>query len=266
MSYLVKKFARIPVTMYRNGFFSVNDDVVVKETPINLLLNNQEFATLVCSPGDLKEMAVGFLCSEGIIRGSYDLASITIDENETTVKVETTRKHQLGNDFVKHFTTTCCTKGGPSFKFFNDARRFTPITSNIKLTPGEIFFLCKEVEENSPLFQRTGGSHSAALCQKNKIIVFFEDIGRHNAVDRIFGRCILENINLSDKILIFSGRVSSEILIKIAKMGIPIIAARSAPTELAVNLAKKLGITVVGFVRENRLNIYSHVDRIIKDI
>jgi len=265
MSTITERFARIPVTKYRDGFFSVEDDFVVKEIPVTLLLNNQEFATLICSPGDLKEMAVGFLCSEGIIQNSSDIAKITVDVNKTTVNVDTTKRHPLGNGFVKHFTTTSCTKGGPSFNFFNNAGQSTPISSKIKVIPGEIFFLCKEVEKNSPLFQQTGGSHSAALCQRNKIIVFFEDVGRHNAVDRIFGRCTLENITLSDKILIFSGRVSSEILIKTAKMGIPLIAARSAPTELAVNLAKELGITVVGFVRENRLNIYSHVYRVIQD-
>ncbi|MDD4169902.1 MAG: formate dehydrogenase accessory sulfurtransferase FdhD [Desulfotomaculaceae bacterium] len=265
MSDLKATSTRMPVIRYRNGVFSTGEDLVIREVPVTLLLNNHEFATMVCSPCDLKEMAVGFLYSEGILQNPVDLKSITVDEGSRTIKVETTADSLPDERFVKRLVTTSCTQGGPSLYFFNSARKVVPVSNNIKITPREILFLCDEVDKNSPLFRATGGSHSAALCTRSKVVVFFEDVGRHNAVDRICGRCFLENITMSDKVLIFSGRVSSEILIKVAKMGIPLIAARSAPTELAVSLAKEFGITIVAFIRENRFNIYSNESRVVKD-
>ena len=255
---------KVPVIRYRNGAFATGEDLIIREVPVTLILNNFEFATMVCSPCDLKEMAVGFLYSEGLVQQPADLKSITVDETNLTIRVETTEEALTEERFVKRLVTTSCTRGGPSLYFFNNAKRVVPVSTDIKITPGEIFFLCDEVEKNSPLFQATGGSHSAALCVNGEIIVFFEDVGRHNAVDRVSGRCLLDNITMSDKILVFSGRVSSEILIKVAKMGIPLIAARSAPTELAVNLAKEFGITIVGFIRTDRLTIYSHENRVVE--
>jgi len=259
------RIARIPVTRYRNGSFSVGEDVVVKETLFSLFLNNQKFATLVCSPFDLKEMAVGFLCSEGILQKPSDLLNITINADVGQILVEITKESVPEGRFVKRFVTTSSSQGGPSLYFLNNAVNISPISANLEITPREIFFLCDEVEKNSPLFQETGGSHCAALCSRERIIFLYEDIGRHNAVDRVLGRCFLENITVSDKILVFSGRVASEILIKVAKIGVPLIAARSAPTELAVNLAKEIGITIVGFIRKGRLNVYSHENRVIEN-
>lgn len=263
MSELKETSIKMPVTRYRNGVFSTGEDLIIREVPVTLVLNNSEFATMVCSPCDLKEMAVGFLYSEGLLQQPADLKSITVNEASKTIRVEIAGETLLEERFVKRLVTTSCTRG-PSLYFFNSARRVVPVSTDIKITPGELFFLCDEVEKISSLFKATGGSHSAALCVNEKIIVFFEDVGRHNAVDRVLGRCLLDNITMSDKILVFSGRISSEILIKVAKMGVPLIAARSAPTELAVNLAKEFGITIIGFIRTNKFNIYSHESRVIK--
>lgn len=256
----------LPITRYRNGSFSTNDDFVVREVPVTLFLNDQEFVTLVCSPGELKELAVGFLCSEGILQKHEDLKSITINENDGLIWVETAGESPSEAMFLKRFITTCCGRGRASFYFINDARGVSPLTSDLHLTPREIFSLCDQLEKSSTIFRETGGVHSAALCNREGMVAFYEDIGRHNAVDKIFGRCFLENIPLQDKILVFSGRISSEILIKVAKMGIPVIASRSAPTELAVNLADELGITVVGFARESSLNVYAHHSRVGDDV
>ncbi|HOV78957.1 MAG TPA: formate dehydrogenase accessory sulfurtransferase FdhD [Bacillota bacterium] len=257
-----EKKVTIPVTKYRNGSFSPGDDAVVREVPVTLYLNDQEFVTLVCSPGELRELAVGFLCSEGILRKKNDLRNITINEEDGLIWVETEGESQQEEMFLKRFITTCCGRGRASFYFINDARGISPVTSGLKISPRQILFLSEQLEKSSVLFRETGGAHSAALCTAEEIVVYFEDIGRHNAVDKIFGRCFLDGAPLSDKILVFSGRVSSEILIKVAKMGIPMIISRSAPTELAVKMADELGITIVGFAREKRLNVYTHPDRV----
>ncbi len=263
---LTEAYTMVPVTRYRSGVFSTGEDKVIKEVPVNLNLNGFEFSTMACSPYDLKEMAVGFLYSEGLVQQSGDIKSITIDEASKTIIVETTGEGIAEDKFVKRLVTTSCSRGGPSLYFFNSVKKVVPVArDNIKITPKEIFYLCDEVEKISPLFRATGGSHSAALCTNEKILFAFEDVGRHNAVDKVAGRALLDNITMSDKILVFSGRIASEILIKVAKMGIPLIAARSAPTELAVNLAKEFGITIVGFIRTDKLTVYTHEYRVVKN-
>lgn len=263
---LTEAYAMLPVTRYNNGFFSTGEDKVIKEVPVKLILNSFEFSTMTCSPYDLKEMAVGFLYSEGLVQQAGDIKSITVDEDNTTIRVETTREAITEDNLVKRLVTTSCSRGGPSLYFFNSTKRVAPVSTNInlKITPEEIFYLSDKVERISPLFKTTGGTHSSAICTNEKIIYSFEDVGRHNATDKVLGRCLLDNINMSDKIMVFSGRVASEILIKIAKMGIPLIAARSAPTELAVKLAKEFGITIVGFVRTEKFTIYTHAHRVVE--
>jgi len=122
----------------------------------------------------------------------------------------------------------------------------------------------KEIQQSSSMsmYRDTHGVHSCALCSSGGIEIFSEDIGRHNAVDKIFGKCFLENISLEDKIILTSGRISSEILIKVAKQKVPVIVSRTAPTDLGVGLAEKLKVTLIGFVRGSRMNVYTHEFRI----
>ena len=122
--------------------------------------------------------------------------------------------------------------------------------------------MVKKFQMKSELYKTTGGTHSAALSDGENILIFHEDIGRHNAVDKVIGDAFLQQIRLDDKILITSGRVSSEILLKVAKGGIPLLVAISAPTDMAVELANKLGITLIGFARGKRMNVYTHEERI----
>lgn len=256
------KIVSLPVSFYKNGSFTEGEDIVVREEPVTLYLNDKEFVTLVCSPGDLKELAVGFLCSEGVLLKKENLKSILINEDDGLIWAETAGESTSQEMFLKRFVTSCCGRGRASFYFINDIRGVAQVESDLHAAPRDIFYLTDQLEKLSEVFKTTGGAHSAALCTRDSVVFFYEDIGRHNAVDKIFGRCFLDGIPYSDKILVFSGRISSEILIKVAKMGIPIIVSRSAPTELAVRLADQLGITVVGFAREGRLSVYTHHKRV----
>jgi FdhD protein len=121
----------------------------------------------------------------------------------------------------------------------------------------------KRFSRISSIFMRTGGVHSCAVCREGEVVISNDDIGRHNALDKVFGKCLLEEIRLDDKLILTSGRISSEILIKVARMGAPIIVSRCAPTDLALRLAEKVGITVIGFARAGRMNIYTHPERVI---
>ena len=137
--------------------------------------------------------------------------------------------------------------------------------SQIRVRSQEIFDLVKGFQHHSLIFKTTGGVHSAALCDNRNILLFADDIGRHNAVDKIFGEALLKDIPTDDRIILTSGRIPSEILLKVAKRRIPIIISVSAPTNLGVKLAADLGITLIGFVRGKRMNVYTNDWRILTD-
>jgi FdhD protein len=130
------------------------------------------------------------------------------------------------------------------------------------VTPEEVFSLSRRFQGASELYRSTHGVHSAALCDTREVLVFAEDIGRHNAVDKVLGRCLLEGIAVADRILVTSGRISSEILFKAAGSGIPVLISKSAPTDMGVDLALELGITLIGFVRGGGMNVYAGQERI----
>jgi len=176
--------------------------------------------------------------------------------------VETERDEELASDALfKRFITSGCGRGA-SFYSAADAQGREKVESKIKISTLEVLALANEFQHRSQIHRATGGVHSAALCDTRNIIVLSEDIGRHNAVDKIFGECILNDITTDDHIIITSGRVTSEILLKVAKRNIPIIISKCAPTNLGVRLAADLGVTLVGFVRGKRMNVYTHAERI----
>lgn len=256
-------FSDVMVRKYRGDRLETCRDRVVREAPVTLFVNDQELATLVCTPDALEDLAAGFLYGEGILAGPGDLKGITVNNENGLVWVETTSPAPAAESFLKRYITTCCGKGRASFYFVNDARGIDPVPADgLRISPDEITALAASLEEEAGLFRSTGGAHGAALCRPDGIIAFYEDIGRHNAVDKIVGHCFLKGIPLSDKALALSGRVSSEILIKAARAGIPVIISRSAPTDLALKLAGELGVTVAGFVRGDRFNLYTHPERV----
>ncbi len=239
--------------------------LIVREKALTVYLNSKEFSTIVCSPVHLDYMAVGFLCAEGILRRRSDLKEITIEEEKGLAFVVT--GGEAGNLaeqlFLKRYITPCCGRSRASFYFSTDALLCKNIVSGLKVTASDVRNLAEELEGRSQLFRKTGGVHCAALAVDGKILLFHEDVGRHNTLDKIMGQCFLEEIPLEDKLIVFSGRISSEVLLKTAKMGISVIISRSAPTDLALDLAEDLGITVVGFARGKQFNVYTHPERVV---
>ena len=247
----------LPVVRVSEKIRETKKDLVIKEFPLTIFLNDEELVSLLCTPESLKNLAVGFLYSEGILQSKEEIKRIALDEEKGIVWVET-----KGNkDFVKklmfkRLITSGCGKGA-TFYSVADNMGSQKVTSQIKLSSQEVLGLMKNMQRQSQLFRVTGGVHSAGLCDNANILIFGEDIGRHNAIDKIFGKCLLQAIKTDDRIIITRGRISSEILLKIAKRNIPIIISRSTPTDLAVRLANKLGITLIGFARGRRINIYT---------
>lgn len=242
------------------------DDLVVNEKPCTIYLNGEELVTLLCSPEGLRELAVGFLAGEGFINSLSDIKSIDFVEDTSQVFIELVGKKEIVHKtFLRRYLTTGCGKG-VSFYNFSDARLCRQVEGELKITPKEILDMMRRLQDESNLHKETGGVHSAALGHNGVVVLKKEDIGRHNAIDKIFGHCLLRGISLEDKVLLVSGRVSSEIILKVIKMGIQILISRSAPTDLAVSFAQDYGVTLIGFARGHRFNVYSCPERVLFEL
>ncbi|MBC3080694.1 formate dehydrogenase accessory sulfurtransferase FdhD [Staphylococcus capitis] len=250
------------IIRYENGQLFATEDFYVTEFPLTIMVNGEEFATIICSPTNMEELVLGFLASEGAILKRDELKSIQIDDSKGFAHVELTKS--LGDRFeysTKRMIASCCGKSR-EFYFHNDAAIAKTSMSKIELHPQQILRMMTQLQSASVIFKQTGGLHNAAISDGNTFFEHRQDIGRHNALDKLYGYCIQRHISVRDKVLIFSGRISSEILIKAAKIGVGVILSKSAPTTLAVQLAKDLNITAIGFIRDGNFNIYSHPERI----
>ncbi len=238
------------------------EDEVTREVPLTVFLNGEELVTLLATPTYLKGLAVGFLLSEGFLDERADLESVVLYRRQGVVNVETSKDKGLAKRlFERRVITSGCGKGTA---FYSPLDAFTSqrMKSNTEVSSEAISNLMKRLQGQSQLFRATGGVHSCGLCDHSQLLIFREDIGRHNALDKVFGECFMKEIRTEGKIVLTSGRITSEMLLKVAKRGVPLIASRSAPTDLAVGLGEKLGVTVVGFVRGSRMNVYTHRARV----
>ena len=193
-----------------------------------------------------------------MIRNKDEIRKIVLDDRRGVVRVETEGDKRGARELLfKRLITSGCGRG-VAFYSATDAVNQARVESQMKIQAHEVFALTKEFQHRSQVYRATGGVHSAALCDAKGILIFAEDIGRHNAIDKIFGKCLLEDIPTDGKVIISSGRVSSEILHKIAKRGIPIIISISAPTSLGVKVADNFGITLIGSVRGRKFDVYTN--------
>lgn len=249
---------------YQNGTATDNEDSIVTEYPITIKVNGQEFVTMVCTPEYIEDLAVGFLTSEGVIKQYKDIEDMWVQEKEGFVHIRTNKINPYFQKFEsKRYVTSCCGMSRTGFVFVNDALTVKKMNRiRVRLTIGDTFRLMDELQKSATLFHETGGVHNAALCDVNGMLISRVDIGRHNALDKIYGYCIRNNLSINDKIIVFSGRISSEILLKVAKIGCEVVLSKSAPTELALQLAEQLGITTIGFIRGESLNVYTYPERL----
>lgn len=238
-------------------------DKVSVEKDIIIRLNNEEFVALMCTPIMVKELAVGFLLSEGLIIKNDDISEIDYNEVDGVVSIGIRNYSRDANKNNRLQTLTSGCGRGMTSDFIKGFTKEKKIESSIKIASKDITDISKEFINMSSVYKETGGVHSAALWDGGKIEAFCEDIGRHNAIDKIFGYCLMNNIPVTDKIILTSGRISSDVLIKISRRGMPVIISRNAPTSLAVEMAYFLGITLIGFVRGQRMNVYTYPERVV---
>lgn len=232
------------------------EEQVIREYPLTIEVNGEKVTTLLCSPENIKELVFGFLATEQIIKTAKDVLDFKFYEDKCLVTVDIIDSELKFKNIISKKTERDDDKEYESI--------YSKITNSVVAIKIEkIFEFMKINLEHSDTFKNTGGAHCIALCDNEKPIFICEDVARHNAMDKVIGSAIINDVFLKDKILVLSGRVSLEMISKAAKLQIPIILSKSAPTNLSVNLAKQLDITLVGFIRGNRMNVYSRPDRIV---
>ncbi len=242
-------------------------DSIAKEVPLTIKINGEEFVTMVCSPEYIEDMVIGYLASEGVI-DSFDMVqSIRVDESKGFVHIQLTRQinklHQQMQ--TKRYITSCCGMSRQSFIFASDSKTAKTMKSrNVNVRAEDCFRLMEEMQGSATIFHETGGVHNAALATNDGIVVMRMDIGRHNALDKLYGYCLRNHISLEDKVMIFSGRLSSEIMLKVAKIGCEVVLSKSAPTDRALEIADELEITAIGFIRKQSMNVYTVPERVIQ--
>lgn len=252
------------IRVMSNGYIETLQEPLAAESPVTLMLNGREFVTIVASPTDLEDLAYGFLASEGIIARATDVTVLTIDLGDGRIWARIPGLSENAARFGQRVLTSCCGRSRPTFYFLNDSG-LGPLDTRLRLTPGQIRRLMTTLDELSQEFHATGGVHTAALTHGETLDVARSDVGRHNALDKVLGWCVRQNINAHDRAVIFSGRISSEVVIKVARMGAGIIISNAAPTSLGLDFAQELHITTIGFARDGRFNVYTHHDRVLLD-
>ena len=255
------------VLRFKNGQMESVEDKIVTEFPVTVKINEEEFVTMVCSPQYIEDMVIGYLASEGVIRAYKDIKNIWVQEKGGYVHVTIDKLNPYFQNLQnKRYITSCCGASRQGFVFINDALTAKKMNGiSVELSIKDCFQLMNKLQQSAATFQETGGVHNAAICDKNGFMLSRMDIGRHNALDKLYGYCLKHHISIRDKVVVFSGRISSEILLKVAKIGCEVVLSKSAPTELALNLAEELGITTVGFIRNDSLNIYTCPERILRE-
>ncbi|MFH1737198.1 MAG: formate dehydrogenase accessory sulfurtransferase FdhD [Actinomycetota bacterium] len=236
---------------------------VIVESPVTVFVNDVELVTLLCLGRSLDYLAAGFLWTENVIAEKADIKSIEVDLRHGVVKVVIDRDEEyIKNLTFKRLVTTACGKGSSFYTIDSVAGKLPVNISPVTVSPKEVIPLVAEFEDMSELHERTRGVHSALLAEGRKGLIFHDDIGRHNAIDKVLGHALLDGVPVTDKMVLTSGRISSEVLLKVAKKGVPALVSRAQPTDLAVSLADQLGLTLIGYVRKGSMNVYTHPERV----
>lgn len=249
INYDYDKTIKIDVVKIDNQNAKEEKETVISEYPLSLILNGKYLNTFLCTPDKLEELIVGFLATKGYISNKNDIESIIIDEKLKVAQV-ISNKSNTNLNLEKIFLNDL------------DFIECNPVKNSFEIDINTIYNSMHMNLTSSQLFKDTGGVHSVALFDGADPVVICEDVARHNAMDKVIGYSVLNDVNFEDKFIVVSGRISLEMMQKACKMQIPIVVSKSAPTNLSVELARKLNITLVGFVRGRRMNIYANGYRV----
>lgn len=233
------------------------DAGIVAEVRLSIFVNTQELASLMCSPLEQEVLALGFMYNEGVIESLDEVRLIQPNAARTAVDVFLNRT-EFSPPRRMILTSGC--GGGVTFQ---DLRRTHPaLETDFTTTPAILYALMRGLKSTATIYHQVRGVHTAVLGTESGVLVTAEDIGRHNAIDKVAGKALLQDTDMRDKILVSTGRISSEMLNKARQMGVPVVASHTSPTSLTVQLADAWNICVAGYVRHNSLRVYTHPARL----
>jgi len=246
----------------RDGASSALDKRIANELRLEMFVNGRRLVAMNCSALGVNELVLGFLWLEQIIDSVDDVDLIKLCLDDRLVEVKLHRDIDFAA-YERRRTITSGCGGGVTFADLMEARAIAPLTGGPGVEPRRLFELMAALYQGASWYRASGGLHAGALSDGERLLVEVEDLGRHNCVDKIAGRCLLEKIDPAGRILLSTGRMSSEMVVKAARMGVPMVVSRTSPTDLSVELAAAMGITLVGYVRADRMNVYTHAERLV---
>lgn len=248
-----ESFIRELICRFEEEVGSFQIDTVIEEAVFTVCVDGEPFRDMTCSPWDIEELVVGNLFTAGRVDAPEQIASVEVDTDAGEVRVTLADGAAAGRPGGIVVDRVLC----PG----TDARSGVVVAP--MLTAQEVTSRIGFLEGNSRLFHRTGGVHSAVMVDGNgELLAWFEDIGRHNALDKLAGWCMMNKVDASDKVLLFSGRVPREIIARAIRIGFPVVISPGAPTNLSIKLACEHGVTLIGFAKNGTFNVYTHAARI----
>lgn len=240
---------------YRRDWTPIEAEVI-EEALVTIYVNGLELATIMSTPLEQDYLALGFLKNEGFIEGMDEVSDVHVSRDGCCVDVWL--KHSVAQPARVIITSGC----GGGVTFDDPSIGIEPLRDDMRLDPDQLFDLMNKLHYRGSLYARARGSHGAGLSDGVDLLERTEDVGRHNTIDKLLGACMVKGIATRGRILLATGRVSSEMLRKGALMGCPIIASRNSPTSMSVSMAQAWNITLVGYVRRDTLRVYAHPERL----
>jgi len=260
---MITTISRCRILRFRRGRVETVEDVVAVEYPVEIYVNKQLLTVLHATPWDLEALAIGYLMTEGFVRSLDEVMDVHVEDGKVYVRVSETVSSRVKIRNARVVKPICGRSPGQSLSLL-DRISHLKVDSDACWTSEEIFDAVKMLNTNATLYRKTGGVHAALLVDARGLKILKEDVGRHNAVDKVVGSYVLKGFEDFGRVfLACSGRLSSEMVLKAARVGIPLLASISAPTSLGLTLAERLAVTLVGFVRGLRFNVYSHPERVV---
>ncbi len=250
----MKKIEKIPAINYNDSIVKEVEENVVKDETITLIINNEISRSLSAIEDSLEEFTVGYLFNENLVNTMEDIINIEVEN--TLIKVT------INDKLLKSNETVLCSDSAGGWR--TKIKNVKEVKSDFQVRSGELLSRIEELKKNAEVWQATGGTHVAGIVYEDQFIVK-EDVSRHVAVDKVIGYGLLHNFDLSNSYVIYSGRMPADMVIKITRVGIPLLVSNAAPANSGYNIAKKGKVTLVGFIRGQRFNVYNNLNRVIFD-
>lgn len=241
---------------YRAGKWETLGSGVITETPVTLSVNGHIWLTFMCTPTDLEALAVGFIFNEGVIKSKDEIEFVKVCPSGDNVDIWLKKSVEQPQEWRR---TSGCTGGATAVPL---DKVHPELKDGILINPQSVQALIQDLTGAQDLYRQVGGVHTSILTDGEGLIIQAEDVGRHNSLDKIAGHCLLEDIHLARKILVTTGRISSEMIQKAARIGAAVVISRTSASSLSVMLAEKWGITLIGYARHEQFIVYTHPERV----